>query len=277
MGGLDRVRAAAAVLCLLVAGCFLLPGKFVSELTVKRDGTFAFAYKGDIHVLALTKMAQDEIGEEAKFEPSPCYDDDTGEERECSADELSVQRSTWAEQQEAAKAKRKQDQDMVQRMLGGIDPADPRAAEELAERMRKQAGWRSVTYAGDGKFVVDFAIAGRLDHDFSFPTLERMPVATPFVALYRRADGTVRVDASAFAASQSGGPFGAMASGLSDKQPGDGIPQLDGTFAILSDGEILANNTDDGPQAAAGGMRRLSWKVTPRTTAAPTALIRLTP
>ena len=275
MAGFDRVRAAAALLCLLLAGCFLLPGKFASELTVKRDGTFAFAYKGDIHVLALTKMAQDEMGEEAKFEPSPCYDDDTGEERECSADELSVQRSTWAEQQEAAQAKRKQDQDMVQKMLGGIDPADPRAAEELAERMRKQAGWRSVTYAGDGKFVVDFAIAGRLDHDFSFPTLERMPVATPFVALYRRADGTVRVDAPTFTASQGGGPFGAMAAGMSDKPSSPGFPELDGTFTLLSDGEILANNTDEGPQPGSAGLRRLTWKVTPRTTAAPTALLRL--
>ena len=33
-----RARFAAALLCLLVAGCFLLPGKFTSELTVKRDG-----------------------------------------------------------------------------------------------------------------------------------------------------------------------------------------------------------------------------------------------
>ena len=271
-----RARLAAALLCLFAAGCFLLPGKFASELTVKRDGTFAFSYQGDIHVLALSKLAQDEIGQEAKFEPQPCYADDTGDERPCNADELSSQRSAWETGQEASKAKKKQDAEMARQMLGGIDPADPRAAEELAERMRKQAGWRSVQYAGDGKYVVDFAIAGRLDHDFSFPSLERVPVITPFVAIYRRADGTVRIDAPAYSASASGGPVGAMMQGMgADKATPQGMPELDGSFAILTDAEILANNTDVGPQAATVGMRRLAWKVNSRTTTAPTALIKL--
>ena len=271
-----RARFAVALLCLVAAGCFLLPGKFASELTVKRDGTFAFSYQGDIHVLALSKLAQNEMGGDAKFEPQPCYADDTGDERPCNADELSTQRSDWETGQEASKAKKKQDAEMARQMLGGIDPADPRAAEELAERMRKQAGWRSVQYAGDGKYVVDFAISGRLDHDFSFPSLERMPVITPFVAIYRRADGTVRIDAPAYSASASGGPVGAMMQGMgADKATPQGMPELDGSFAILTDAEILANNTDVGPQAATVGMRRLAWKVNSRTTTAPTALIKL--
>ena len=271
-----RARFAAALLCLFAAGCFLLPGKFASELTVRRDGTFAFSYQGDIHVLALSKLAQNEMGGDAKFEPQPCYADDTGDERPCKADELSTQRSDWETGQEAGKAKKKQDAEMARQMLGGIDPADPRAAEELAERMRKQAGWRSVQYAGDGKYVVDFAIAGRLDHDFSFPSLERVPVITPFVAIYRRADGTVRIDAPAYSASASGGPVGAMMQGMgADKATPQGMPELDGSFAILTDAEILANNTDVGPQAATVGMRRLAWKVNSRTTTAPTALIKL--
>lgn len=276
---LQSVRArivGVALICLLATACFLLPGKFVSELTVRRDGTFAFSYQGEIHVLALTKMAQDEMADDTKFEPQPCHDDETGDERACSPDEVSVQRSDWATAQEAGKAKKKQDAEMARQMLGGIDPSDPRAAEELAERMRKQAGWRSVEYAGDGKYVVDFAIAGRLDHDFAFPSLERMPVPAPFVAIYRRADGSVRIDAPAFSASASGGPMGAMMQGMGgDKAAPEGMPVLDGNFAIVTDGEILANNTDDGPQAGASGMRRLAWKVTPRTTAAPTALIKL--
>ena len=271
-----RARFAAALLCLFAAGCFLLPGKFASELTVRRDGTFAFSYQGDIHVLALSKLAQNEMGGDAKFEPQPCYADDTGDERQCNADELSTQRSDWETGQEASKAKKKQDAEMARQMLGGIDPADPRAAEELAERMRKQAGWKSVQYAGDGKYVVDFAISGRLDHDFSFPSLERMPVITPFVAIYRRADGTVRIDAPAYSASASGGPVGAMMQGMgADKATPQGMPELDGSFAILTDAEILANNTDVGPQAATVGMRRLAWKVNSRTTTAPTALIKL--
>lgn len=272
----ERPRAAfALLLCLLAAGCFLLPGKFVSELTLKRDGTFAFTYQGDIHVLALTKLAQDEASEGKVFKPLPRCKDDGGVGEACSDEDEATQRSTWEAEQKAGADKRKQDAEMMQKMLGGIDPADPRAAEELAERMRKQAGWRSVTYAGDGKFVVDYAISGRLDHDFTFPTIEKLPIATPFVQLIRRADGSVRIDAPAFAASNSGGPFAAMASGLTEKDKGPGIPQLDGTFAVTTDGTVLANNTDEGPQAGAGGLKRLVWKVTARTTAAPTALIGL--
>lgn len=264
------------MLCLIVTGCFLLPGKFTSELTVMRDGTFAFSYQGDIHVLALSKMAQNQLSEEAKFEPQPCSNDATGDERTCTADELAGQRADWESTQEAGKAKKKQDAEMARQLLGGIDPADPRAAEELAERMRKLAGWKSVQYAGDGKYVVDFAISGRLDHDFSFPSLERMPVITPFVAIYRRADGSVRIDAPAFAASANGGPMGAMMQGMgAEKAAPQGMPELDGTFTIVTDGEILANNTDDGAQAATAGLRRLTWKVTPRTATAPTALIKL--
>ena len=271
-----HARFAAGLLCLLIAGCFLLPGKFASELAVRRDGTFAFTYQGDIHVLALSKLAQDEMGEKAQFEPLPCFDAEATDKRPCTADELALQKSDWQDGQEASKTKKKQDAEMARQMLGGIDPSDPRAAEELAERMRKQAGWRSVQYMGDGKYVVDFAIAGRLDHDFSFPSLERMPVITPFVAIYRRADGSMRIDAPAFSASASGGPVGVMMQGMgANKAVPQGMPMLDGTFAIVTDGEILANNTDDGPQSDTAGTRRLAWKVTPRTTVAPTALIRL--
>ena len=271
-----RARLAAALLCLFVAGCFLLPGKFASELTVKRDGTFAFTYQGDIHVLALSKLAQDGKDDNAAFKPQPLCKDDGEVVADCSYDSEDAQRENWESSQAAARDKKKQDAEMARQMLGGIDPADPRAAEELAERMRKQAGWKSVTYAGDGKYVVDFAIAGRLDHDFSFPSLERMPMITPFVAIYRRADGTVRIDAPAYSASASGGPVGAMMQGMgADKATPQGMPELDGSFAILTDADILANNTDVGPQAAMVGMRRLAWKVNSRTTTAPTALIKL--
>ena len=271
-----RARFAAALLCLLVAGCFLLPGKFTSELTVKRDGTFAFTYQGDIHVLALSKLAQDAKDDDAPFKPQPLCKDDGEGVADCSYDTEEAQRENWKSSQAATKEKRKQDAEMARQMLGGIDPADPRAAEELAERMRKQAGWKSVTYAGDGKYVVDFAIAGRLDHDFSFPSLERVPMLTPFVAIYRRTEGTVRIDAPAYSASASGGPVGRMMQGMgADKATPQGMPELDGSFAIVTDGEILANNTDDGPLVATVGMRRLAWRVNPRTATAPTALIKL--
>jgi hypothetical protein len=51
---------------------------------------------------------------------------------------------------------------------------------------------------------------------------------------------------------------------------------MDGQFTLRTDGAILANNTDEGPQADPAG-QKLDWAVNLRTPAAPTALIRLTP
>ena len=71
--------------------------------------------------------------------------------------------------------RKKRDAESMKAMFGGLDPADPKAAEELAARLRRQAGWRKVTYRGDGLYEVEFAITGQLSHDFIFPVVERFP------------------------------------------------------------------------------------------------------
>ena len=43
-------------------------------------------------------------------------------------------------------------------------------------------------------------------------------------------------------------------------------------FTIVTDGRILANNTDEGPVAHSRG-EALVWEISPRTEQAPTALI----
>ena len=48
------------------------------------------------------------------------------------------------------------------------------------------------------------------------------------------------------------------------RQATPALPEIDGTFRIVTDGQILANNTDEGPQAGAGG-QVLEWRVTKRT------------
>lgn len=284
-----RTGAIAGVLVgiVLLAGCMLLPGKFASDLSLRKDGTFSFAYKGEIYLLALSKMAADERNKkqgDTAFEPSTCYGEQSGEERECSPDEIADQKKAWEDDLAASKAsaaeKRKSEEAMMKSMLGGIDPSDPRAAQEFAERLRRQRGWKSVVDKGDGRFEVDYAIAGRLDHDFTFPTIEKFPMVTPFVTLIRRADGTVRVEAPAFASGAATSPLMGMAAGAAMDKDGkagdDGMPTLDGMLTLVTDGEILANNTDEGPAPAPGG-RQLEWKVNARTTAAPMALVRITP
>ena len=52
------------------------------------------------------------------------------------------------------------------------------------------------------------------------------------------------------------------ASADSDNAPP--IPEMSGTFRIVTDGQILANNTDEGPQATPEG-QVLEWRVNRRT------------
>lgn len=285
-------RALPALACLALTGCFLQPGKFDSTFDLHKDGSFTFAYKGQIYMLALSKLADLAGKSEASetFKPQPCQDANL-DDRKCTGQEIAEQKRAWDEERKSKQAEDQKNGEMMRAMLGGIDPADPAAAKDLAERLRHQAGWRSVTYVGDGLFEVDFALSSRLTHDFAYPTIERFPMANAFVMANRRADGTVRIDAPGFTAQSPTNPMqGAMGSLLGaaaasgaakgkDAAAPDAslnLPEIDGTFRIVTDGEVLANNTDEGPVTGAGG-KVLQWRVTKRTQAAPMALLRLAP
>jgi len=54
----------------------------------------------------------------------------------------------------------------------------------------------------------------------------------------------------------------------------DKMPKAEGLFAVVTDGELLANNTDEGPKADPAG-RRLEWQVNAQTPATPSALVRV--
>ena len=270
------MAALVAGLALLVSACLLLPGKFTASLDLRQDGRFTYTYTGEIRMLALSKMAQ--AGAKKSFAAEKCYDDEMTE-RKCTAAELAEQKRNWEESQRAAAVKAKKDAEAARAMFGGIDPSSPQAAEELAARLRKQVGWKSVVYKGDGLYVVDFALTGRLDHDFAFPTIERFPMANAFVQLSRRTDGSVRVDAPGFGPSSGTNPFAAMMGMGGMAEAGDSkdsaLPSpAEGTFTLTTDGAVLANNTDEGPQPDPAG-QKLTWTVNVRSAGAPTALIRL--
>jgi hypothetical protein len=259
---------------LLLSACLLAPGKFTSELDVRKDGSFTFGYTGEIHMLALSKLAQTETPK--PFVAQPCQGEELGEERQCTARELADQKAAWEETRKAGADRQKRDADSMKAIFGGIDLSGPRAGEELAQRLRRQAGWKRVEYKGDGLYDVDFSISGKLDHDFAFPTIERFPMSNAFVQIAIRGDGTARIDAPGFAPASNGEPYRGMAMGLGATNRGDvaGFPQVDGTFVIRTDGAILANNTDEGPKTDNGG-QRMAWAVNLRTPAAPMALVRL--
>lgn len=272
--------AIASGLAVLLAACMLIPGKFASELVLMRDGTFAYSYEGEIHLMSMGKLAQ--MGsalEQGEFIAETCYDEETFEERECTADELTQQRANY-DQAKADKAKTDAEEAVkMKEMFGGIDPTDPASGDELAKRIERQAGFDRVVHKGDGVFDVTFRVSGRLDHDFIFPTFERLPVGNYFVYAGRRDDGSVRVDAPGFASQAGANPMQAMMSGMNQGGGDDaamppGAPAPDGTFTLITDGEILANNTDEGPSVDPRG-KKLTWAVNRSTAAAPTALIRL--
>lgn len=310
------IVGAVVALALTLSACLLTPGKFVSVLDIRKDGQFSFSYKGEVSLYGIAQLAVMNKREET-FKESPCFDyeasadaaakaaeaaaaaaateatepgkkgaepvmeDDTfadPKERPCTAKEVAEQKTDWELSRKEAAERQKKDIDEMKAMLGGLDPTDPKSIEEFAARLRRQAGWKLVAYKGNGLFDVDYAIAGRADHDFIFPIIEKFPTTNTFVQVLRRNDGTIRIDAPGFNAGSTGNPMaqamgmGAM-SALSKKDMPK-PPEMDGTFTITTSGQILANNTEEGPKADPAG-QKLVWSVSVRTTAAPTALIRL--
>lgn len=266
------VRGLAAVASMAaLAGCFLTPGKFDSELVLTKGGAFAFSYEGEITTMGLNQLAN--MDQPAAFE-AECTEDDL-EPRECTAAEVEEQRADWqAEQEQEARQK-----EQFIKMFGGIDPADPEIAEKLVGTLRKMRGWEAVSYRGDGIYDVRFKAEGVLTHSFLFPVVEDLPAASYFVTVTPRVDGRVRVQAPGFGGEQAGMGQGmsmmmAMGAMQDDQSASTDMVLPDGTFTIRTDGEILANNTDDGP-AEESGIKVLVWTVDQTSKTAPMALIGL--
>lgn len=290
-----RLRAAAllAGLAIALSGCFMSPGKFTSEVVLTGPDSFTFSYEGEIFFLGLSKLAQMGAGQET-FTPSECYDDETFEKRECSKEELAAQRADWDADADERAAKAKRQAEQMAAVMGGIDPSDPKAADELVKLLQRQKGWERVVHKGDGLFDVSYRASGTMGHDFTFPLIEGFPTTNPFVQVFLRKGGQVRINAPGFGAQNNdpsgmGGMMGlGSLAGLASaeaNQTGDngdaealkGIPAIDGTFTVrAADGmRILANNTDEGPEAGTAG-ETLTWRITPRMAQAPTALIAIT-
>lgn len=261
---------AVAATALLVSACVFAPGRFTARLDIQRDHTFTFRYTGELIMIPL----KDEEEKASKpFEPKACEDEDTLEERACTDAEIEEQLEEWRED-------KAQNAQLARSLLGGMDPGDPAAGRELARKLSRRLGWNKVEYLGKGVFDVDYAITGHLDQDFVFPAFEDYPMANAFIQILPRKDGSVRINAPAFGPQQgSGMPAAAFMPGLpASSSDNSNAPNefAEGTFSIHTNGEILANNTDEGPTSDAQ-RQVLNWIVNSRTPAAPTALIQLAP
>ncbi len=282
-------RFAAALVAsagaLLLSACLILPGKFAATLDLRKDGHFTYTYKGDIVVLGLTRMAEMAMAQKAKatFTPSPCYKDDGETERACTAAETAAQKKDWEAEQVAKAAKDARDHEMIVKVLGGVDPNDPKSAAEIAARLSGQAGFKRVAYLGNGRYDVDYAISGVLTYDYAFPTIERMPQVVPFIVLNKRANGEVRIDsplmqqaAMAMPGGNAAQVFAQMYGGKDGKPVGamKDFPVVDGHFTLTTDGVVLSNNTEHGAKTVPGG-KQLDWDINFFTAISPMALVGL--
>jgi len=182
-----RRLSAACLLPLLLTSCLLVPGRFMSDLTINADRSFAFNYRGQL-------IASDP-GEAMSSTGAPKPDND--QNGEAVADRT---------QDKLAKAKEREDKNRA-----------------VAAALSKEYGYRSVIYRGNGVFDVDYAVKGVLTTNFTFPFNSDAEVMIPFVAIEVRKDGTVRARAPGFgSASGVGGPSAAipMMNDPSDKAEG---------------------------------------------------------
>ena len=236
------IRAAALLLPLMLTACLFQPGKFESTLTIHKDRSFSFTYKGEVMAIDLEGMSKDM----AKSMPSS-----GGDEASADGDNATAEEEQTPEQKAAAKAEK---------------DAEYR---ELAANLAKEYGYKTVEYRGDGVFYVDYAISGVLTHEFVYPYNQDAAMIFPWVTVELRGGDTIRVKAPGFAKQDMGGMGGMMGAGGADMPT-----KIDGIFTLTTDAELVSQNEEGGAKTV-GPNRVVTWRVTPRTTDAPMAVLRV--
>ena len=245
---------------LLLTSCLWGPGKFASDLALRKDGSFVLDYRGEIILETAEAMAQPPWQDSM----ARCIASGSTKQRPCSASEVADQKVQY-------ESKQKKDEEAAKAF--GLPGSDEESNRAFAAKLMKYAGWRSVTYAGKGVFNVDYHVEGRLTQDFVFPLMPDSSFVIPFIALRRRADGAVLVDAPGL----TGGTnvFGPMAEQMGGGGKTTGPPsRADGRFTVHTDGQIATNNSDDGASSDPLG-QQVHWDISPGSNKVPETLVRL--
>ena len=120
-------RAFASAAPLLLTGCLWGPGKFASDLAIRKDGSFTLDYRGEL----VLQLPPDARPEPWKAEMAHCSSDD-GADRACTAGEIADQKK---KHEESAARKLKDSEDMAKAFgLPGLDDQSNRA---FADKLMK--------------------------------------------------------------------------------------------------------------------------------------------
>ena len=302
---LARVTTLVAA-SLSLSGCFLVPGKFGADVDIRKAGDFTVAYKGEI----IFQMPDDIMGSKAKSKPwddafATCYasgrtmtdeyasaemheaaikgaeegssdgQDDDSREVKCTDKQVAELRKQYETEKAEAAAKKAEEADKAAQLFGFSGSGDE-ANQKFAAALMKYDGWKTVTYRGKGVFDVDYRYSGKLTHDYVFPIFPKSDMIFPFIMVRKRADGAVMVTAP----SLIGGGMKALAGrakmlgDLSGSKDMPESPRTQGMFTVTTDGEILSNNSEDGPSADPKG-KKVVWDVNPMTDRLPEMLIKI--
>lgn len=259
----DRIKGMTLALIapLVLVGCAFSPGKFTSSLTLLADRSFTFSYQGEV-------IAVDIAGEMAKGMGDAFKDSGKDDDKKETSTTALLHDTSWQDEDAAGNATAPSDDD---KDSTEDDSAEDKAKKEakfkaIGEALTKEAGYRSVTYKGDGVFLIDYQISGKLTHNFLWPYNLDAEVIFPFVVIELRGREQVRVKAPAFGDNDS--PGKGKTEGTKAK--------LDGTFTLITDGELVSQNNEDGAKTA-GGRKTVRWKATPLSKDAPMAVVKVAP
>lgn len=249
----ERIKGLALVLVapLILVGCAFSPGKFTSALTLLADRSFTFNYQGEVIAVDLASEMANGMGD--------AFKDDDKDKKDTSTTAL-LRPAAWQDKDSGNEAKPAEE-----------DSAEDEAKKEakfkaIGEALTKEAGYRSVTYKGKGVFVIDYQISGKLTHNFLWPYNLDAEVIFPFVVIEMRGKDQIRVKAPAFGDNDS------PTKGKGD----DSKARLDGTFTLITDGELVSQNNEDGA-ISANGRKSVTWKATPLSKDAPMAVVKVAP
>lgn len=270
-GAIRVVRLAACGLaCVLLSGCFFIPGRFQSELDIRRDGRFTYRYVGEVVFM----FPPEENLTEASWDGSmaECFIDETGDHRPCLPAEVAIQRDAY---ENNAKRSREAGDDLAK--LIGFNPVDTKANEILAADLMQYPGWKRVSYVGRGTFQVEYEMSGMLDRDFAFPVVPQVQMAMPFVNVARSKAGVVNISTAGLASQQ----LRRLLEGQTPKVDQDdpyyvsmqsALFRTNGFFMVITDAEITST---DGKLSHSGGLQRVEWIINGKSKNAPQVQLQL--